>query len=199
MPIQNHLPSNEGQSQIQNRFEARLSGEGGQGIIMGGAILAEAAILQEGRFAVQSPTYGSRVRGGPTKVDVIISSEEIIYPRTTAVNFLLSLAQASFDKYGDGLADDAIIMVDQNLVPNTPPPNRHTLYTYPFVEVAKSEFGDVILSNIIALAAMVELTGVVSAEALWRAIETRVPAKYHTLNRQAMERGLEVAAGWKKA
>ncbi len=176
-----------------SKFEARLSGEGGQGVVMGGAILAEAAILHEGRYAVQSPMYGSRVRGGPTKVDVIVSDEEIIYPRATAINFFLSLAQVSFDKYGTDLARDVIILVDENLVPNTPAGGGR-IYRYPFVTVAKQELGNVVLSNIIALAVLVELTGVVSGRALWQAIEARVPQKYLDLNRQAMERGFEVAA-----
>jgi 2-oxoglutarate ferredoxin oxidoreductase subunit gamma len=174
------------------KFEARLSGQGGQGVVMGGAILAEAAILHEGRYAVQSPTYGSRVRGGPTKVDVIVSDEEIIYPRATAINFFLSLAQVSFDKYGTDLARDVIILVDENLVPNTPG-TGHNIYSFPFVAVAKQEMGNVVLSNIIALAVLVELTGVVSGQALWQAIQARVPQKYLDLNRQAMERGFEVA------
>jgi 2-oxoglutarate ferredoxin oxidoreductase subunit gamma len=174
------------------RFEARLSGEGGQGVIMGGRILAEAAILQEGRFAVQSPTYGSRVRGGPTKVDIIISDKEILYPRATAIDFFLSLAQDAFDRYRTDLASEAIVLVDKNLVPNVVD-ETHTTYRFPFVEVAKHEFGNVILSNVIALAVMVKLTGVISDEALWRAIESSVPQKYLDLNRQAMERGFQVA------
>ena len=159
---------------------------------MGGRILAEAAILQEGRFAVQSPTYGSRVRGGTTKVDVIISDEEILYPRATAINFFLSLAQNSFDRYNTDLADNAIVLVDTNLVPNVPANLRS--YRFPFVEAAKQEFGNVILSNIMALAVMVSLTGVVSSEAFWRTIEASVPKKYLDLNRQAVERGFRVAA-----
>lgn len=180
-------------SEIQNRFEARLSGEGGQGVVMGGAILAEAAILHEGRYAVQSPTYGSRVRGGPTKVDVIVSNDEIIYPRATAINFFLSLAQMAYNKFCSDLTDDAIILVDSNLVSNVTNTN-HRVHRFPFVEAAKSELGNVVLSNIIALAVMVELTGVVSGEALWQAIQARVPQKYLDLNQRAMERGFEIAA-----
>ncbi len=160
---------------------------------MGGAILAEAAILHQGRFAVQSPTYGSRMRGGPTKVDVIISDKEIIYPRATAIDFFLSLAQSSFDKYGADLTGDVIILVDKNLVPNVPDHHR-TVYRFPFVEVAKNELGNTVLSNIIALAVMVELTTVVSREALWQAIKARVPKKYIELNKQAMDRGFKIAA-----
>jgi len=179
-------------SEIQNRFEARLSGEGGQGVVMGGAILAEAAILHEGRYAVQSPTYGSRVRGGPTKVDVIVSNDEIIYPRATAINFFLSLAQMAYNKFCSDLTDDAIILVDSNLVSNVTN-NDHQVYRFPFVETAKRELGNVVLSNIIALTVTVELTAVVSREALWQAIQARVPQKYLDLNKQAMERGFEIA------
>ena len=164
---------------------------------MGGRILAEAAILQEGRFAVQSPTYGSRVRGGATKVDIIVSDEEIIYPRATSINFFLSLAQDAFNRYKSDLAGEAIILVDKNLVPNVPT-ESYTTYRFPFVETAKNEFGNVILSNIIALAVMVELTGVVSNDALWRTIEVSVPKKYLDLNRQAMERGFQIAAELKR-
>lgn len=184
-------------SNIKDRFEARLSGEGGQGVVMGGTILAEAAILQEGRYAIQSPTYGSRVRGGPTKVDIIISDKEIIYPRATSINFFLSLAQVTVNKYCTDLVDDAIILVDKNLVSDVPD-NGHIIYRLPFVEMAKSELGSVVLSNIIALAVMVELTGVVSHDALWHAIQAKVPQKYIDLNRQAMERGFEVGAELKK-
>jgi len=178
--------------EIQNRFEARLSGEGGQGVVMGGAILAEAAILHEGRYAVQSPTYGSRVRGGPTKVDVIVSNDEIIYPRATAINFFLSLAQMAYNKFCSDLTDDAIILVDSNLVSNVTNTD-HQVYRFPFVETAKRELGNVVLSNIIALTVTVELTGVVSREALWQAIQARVPQKYLDLNKLAMERGFEIA------
>ena len=75
--------------------------------------------------------------------------------------------------------------------------SHHTslkLYRFPFVEVAKRELANVILSNIIALATMVELTDVVSREALWAAIQARVPHKYLDLNKQAMEKGFEIAA-----
>lgn len=182
-----------------SKFEIRLSGEGGQGVIMGGAILAEAAILYEGRFAVQSPTYGSRVRGGPTKVDVIVADEEIIYPRATAIQAYLSLAQMSYDKYSTNLAADALILVDADLVPNVDEGNGRRLCRYPFVAEARNQMGNVVLSNIIALSTLVQMTGVVSHEALWQAIQGRVPAKYLDLNKQAMERGFAIAAEWETA
>ncbi len=180
------MPSINGQ-----RFEGRFSGEGGQGVVLGGSILAEAAILYDNKYAVQSPTYGSRVRGGPTRVDVIISNNQIIYPRATRIDFFLALAQMAYDKYRGDLADDAIILVDQNLVPRVNEDGRR-VYRLPIVETAK-ELGNVVLSNVIALGAMQELTGVVSVDGLWKSIESRVPKHYLDMNRRAMELGIEQA------
>lgn len=173
----------------KDRREFRLSGEGGQGVILGGAILAEAAILHEGRYAVQSPQYGSRVRGGPTKVDVIISDSPILFPRATKIDFFLSLAQMSYNKYAKDLADDAVLLVDANLVPNVKD-NGHVVHRLPIVEIAKVELGNEVLSNSVALGAVVALTGIVSPESAWKAIEARVPAKAKELNRKAFERGM---------
>jgi 2-oxoglutarate ferredoxin oxidoreductase subunit gamma len=175
-----------------SRYELRFSGEGGQGVILGGAILAEAAILHEGKYAVQSPQYGSRVRGGPTKVDVIISDAPILYPRATKINFFLALAQMSFNKYAQDLADDAMLLVDANLVPNASM-NNHTIHRLPIVEIAKIELGNEVLSNSVALGAVAALTGIVSSGALWQAIAARVPNRAQDLNRRAFERGLSAA------
>ncbi|MBI3762674.1 MAG: 2-oxoacid:acceptor oxidoreductase family protein [Chloroflexi bacterium] len=176
----------------EGRYELRFSGEGGQGIILGGSILAEAAILHQGKYAVQSPQYGSRVRGGPTKVDVIVSDSPILYPRATKIDFFLALAQMSYNQYATDLADDAVLLVDANLVPHVIE-NGHVIHRLPIVEIAKIELDNEVLSNSVALGAVVALTGIVSHEAAWNAIEARVPAKAREINRRAFERGLEAA------
>lgn len=182
------LPLREGEG-AGGRKEFRFSGEGGQGVILGGAILAEAAILHAGKYAVQSPQYGSRVRGGPTKVDIIISDEPILYPRATRIDFFLALAQMSYNKYATDLAEDAELLVDSNLVPNVRD-NGHRVHRLPVVEIAKIELGNEVLSNSVALGAVVALTDIVAPDAAWQAIEARVPKKARELNRKAFERGL---------
>jgi len=180
----------------RDRYEIRFSGEGGQGVILGGAILAEAAILHEGRFAVQSPQYGSRVRGGPTKVDVIISDLPILFPRATKIDFFLALAQMSYNKYANGLADDAVLLIDANLVPNVNENGRY-VHRLPIVEIAKVELGNEVLSSSVALGAVIALTGIVRPDAAWKAIEARVPAKVKELNRKAFERGCKAGESLK--
>ncbi len=190
-------PQNGVESEEHYRYEFRLSGEGGQGVISGGAILAEAVILHGGKYAVQSPFYGSRVRGGPTRVDVIVSNTPIVYPRATKIDFFLALAQISYEKYATNLADGATILIDTNLVPNVDEKahkGRHTVLRLPIVEIAKIELGMEVVSNTIALGVMVALTEILPPETLWKSIEARVPKKAIALNRKAFERGMKDGA-----
>ncbi|MEK7327810.1 MAG: 2-oxoacid:acceptor oxidoreductase family protein, partial [Chloroflexota bacterium] len=106
------------------------------------------------------------------------------------INFFLALAQMSYNKYATGLADDAVLLVDANLVPNVQD-NGHAVYRLPIVEIAKVELGNEVLSNSVALGAIVVLTGVVSPEAAWKAVEARVPGRAKEINRRAFERGMK--------
>ena len=81
------------------RYEIRLSGEGGQGIVLAGVILAEAAAIYDGKNATQTQVYGPESRGGASKAEVIISDEEIDYPKAIAVDLLLAMTQAAADKF----------------------------------------------------------------------------------------------------
>jgi 2-oxoglutarate ferredoxin oxidoreductase subunit gamma len=66
---------------ILDRTEIRLAGEGGQGMILAGIILAEAAAIYDGKNAVQTQSYGPEARGGASKAEVIIAQGEIDLPR----------------------------------------------------------------------------------------------------------------------
>ena len=74
------------------RQELRLSGSGGQGLILAGIILAEAA-LHDGKNVVQSQSYGPEARGGASKAEVIISDDVINYPKVNKSVMLVSLTQ----------------------------------------------------------------------------------------------------------
>ena len=66
--------------ELGQRYELRFSGSGGQGMILAGIIMAEAAAIYDGKQAVQSQSYGPESRGGASRSEVIISNEEIDYP-----------------------------------------------------------------------------------------------------------------------
>ena len=95
--------------------QIRLSGSGGQGLILAGVILAEAA-LNDGKIAVQSQSYGPEARGGASKAEVIISDNEILYPKVAEANLLLSLTQKSFDSYSKDISKDCCVIVDSSVV-----------------------------------------------------------------------------------
>lgn len=174
------------------RYEIRIAGIGGQGAMLAGVILAEAAVFYEGKYAIQSPTYTSQVRGGPTKADVVISDEEIIFPRTTKIDFFLSMAQITYDRYCVGLKDEAIILLDSNLVPNYRSDIKR-LFRLPIVEIAKQELGKVVVANIVALGAVVGITEIVSFNSMEQAVLKKVPQAFMELNKKALTIGYERA------
>ncbi len=175
------------------RTEIRLSGEGGQGIVLAGVILAEAAAIYDGKNATQTQVYGPESRGGASKAEVIISDEEIDYPKAIGVDVLLALTQAAADKYGTDLKSSGILIVDSSKVPS-PPAGANTVYRLPIIDTAK-ELGRVMVANIVSLGAIVALSGVVSREAIEQAILARVPKGTEALNRRALEAGFNLAKG----
>lgn len=181
----------------QKKFllEARLCAVGGQGIVLGSEILAHAAIFNQGMYAIQTPTYGSQVRGGATKVDIIIDNEEILATRASHITFFMAIAQSSFNKFWHDVADDAVVLLDSNLVTNIREDQRgnRRFFTLPVVEMAKKEFNNVMLSNMICLGVIQEVTQVVSKESLLKAVEAKVPAKHLGINIKAVEMGIELA------
>jgi 2-oxoglutarate ferredoxin oxidoreductase subunit gamma len=176
-------------------LEARFCAVGGQGIVLGTEIIANAAIFHEGLYALQSPTYGSQVRGGATKVDLIVDNQEILSPKATNVNFFMAIAQISFNKFWNHIADDAVVLLDSNLVTTMTDDMKanRTFFLLPVVEMAKKEFRQVILSNMICLGITQEMTKIVSMDNLVLAIKDRVPQKHLEKNLAALQMGIELA------
>jgi 2-oxoglutarate ferredoxin oxidoreductase subunit gamma len=156
------------------RYEVRLSGEGGQGIVLAGVILAEAAAIYDGKNATQTQVYGPESRGGASKAEVIISDEEIDYPKAMSVNLLLALTQAAADKYGRDVRPSGIVILDSAKVA-TPPEGSFAVHRLPIIETAKEAVGKIMVANIVSLGAIVGLSKVVSRTAIERAILARVP------------------------
>ena len=179
------------------RLEARFCGVGGQGVVLGSTILAEAAIFYEGKYATQSPTYGSQVRGGPTKVDIIVDTKEILYPKATNVNYFFALAQSSFNKYFHDISDDCVILLDENVVKNLPESittnTSYTLFKFPVLEIARQQFKNPLISNMISLGVTQEVTQVVSKDHLLASVEKNVPPKHLKANIEAVELGIQLA------
>ena len=177
---------------MSKRYEIRFSGAGGQGLILAGVIMAEAASIYEGIQAVQSQSYGPEARGGASKSEVIISDGPIDYPKATIVDALLALTQEACDKYSHDLKEGGILLIDSDLVTRQPAGNFKVV-AFPITNTAKNEVGREIVTNIVALGAMVALTGAVTRESAEKAVLARVPAAFLELNKKAFNLGFEKA------
>lgn len=175
---------------MNNQFELRLSGAGGQGLILAGIILAEAAILEE-KEAIQTQSYGPEARGGASKSEVIISDEPIDYPKVRIPNLTLALTQAAADKYLKTSTEENIIIVDEKVDLPEDIKNK-AIYKAPILKTAANDIGKSIVANIIALGMIVEVTGIVSKDKLEEAILSRVPKGTEDLNRLALTKGYEL-------
>lgn len=184
------IEKNKQKQKEAKKIEIRLSGSGGQGLILAGVILAEAAAIYDKKNAVQTQSYGPEARGGASKSEVIISSGEILYPKTTRLDFLLALNQVSCDKYARDLKEDGLLLVDKDAVEHLPIGNVVSL---PLVRTAREKVGKVMTTNILSLGALVGLTGVVSPDALKKAVLARVPKGTEELNIKALNYGFTMA------
>ncbi len=171
-------------------YEARFAAIGGQGIITAGAFLATAATL-EGKYATQSPTYTSQVRGGPTKVDVIISDEEILFPKGNKLDLFLAMAQKPYDRYYTELKPNSLVIVEENLVQKVHD-DGHRIIRVPIIELAEKKIGLAVTISVIATGLVVALTEIVTPDTMQRAILSRVPKGTEALNMKAFQLGMDV-------
>ena len=174
-----------------DRYDVRLSGSGGQGLILAGKILAEAAAIYDGRNAVQTQSYGPEARGGASKAEVVIKDGEIDYPKAVDLDLLLSLTQESCTKFSGDLKDDGILIVDSDIV-KEPPKGSYKLYSAPIAAIAAKKIGKVVVTNIVALGILSRIAGVVTEESMRKAILARVPKGTEEVNMRAFDEGLKV-------
>jgi len=180
-----------------DRFEIRLSGTGGQGLVLAGIILAEAAGIHEGKHVVQTVSYGPAARGGTSRADVVISDGEIDYPKAIGLDLLLAMSQMAYDESASDLKPSGILVVDSQLVTEV---NTLRVVKIPFTQIARERCGREQMANIVALGALSRIipavptgAGVVSSESLEAAVLARVPKETETLNRRAFQEGLKAA------
>jgi 2-oxoglutarate ferredoxin oxidoreductase subunit gamma len=175
---------------MAERIEIRLAGEGGQGMILAGIILAEAATIYEGRNAVQSQSYGPEARGGASKSEVIISSGEIDHPEVLEPDVVVALSQEAFKKFASTIKPNGLLIVDADKVNSGSAPMAIRL---PITKMAFETTGRTITANTVALGVLVGLTGVVSRQALEKAVLARAPQGTEEMNHKALSAGFAAA------
>jgi len=172
------------------RYEIRLGGSGGQGLILMGIILAEAIGIYEGKYVAQTQSYGPEARGGSSKSEVIVSDEEIDYPKAMKLDLLLAMNQRSCDEFFKDLKPDGILVVDSTFVNQPPSPKAIEI---PFTRIAREKLGKEVVANIVALGALTQIIPMVSIKSMEAAVLARVPKGTEKLNRDALKAGVTAA------
>jgi 2-oxoglutarate ferredoxin oxidoreductase subunit gamma len=181
---------------MDKRTEIRLAGEGGQGMILAGIILAEAAAIYDGKQAVQTQSYGPEARGGASRSEVVISDGEIDHPEVLSADVVVALSQEAYKKFAKTVRADGLLIVDQDQVET---PADFTGIKIPVARIAQETTGKTITANTVALGVLVGLTNLVSRTAIEKAITARTPKGTEEMNRKALQAGFAAAEQIKAA
>ncbi len=173
----------------------RFTGVGGQGVLLAGEIFAVAKI-KTGGYGLKTATYTSQVRGGPTVVDITLDDNEIFYPYANdgEIDFMLSVAQKSYDLFKNGVSEGGTIVVEPNLVtPTEEDRKKWRIVEIPIITIAKEEIGNVITQSVVALAIANKFMNAIDKETLREVMLSKVPAKVHAVNNKAYDLGYKYA------
>ncbi len=174
------------------RIEIRFAGFGGQGIIRSGIITAAAACIYSGKSAVQTQSYGPESRGGACKSEVVISEEEIDFPKVVEPDILIVMSQHAYNDYAEDVKADGIIIMDPDMIPNEKDLTSVRVFRIPATKIAE-ELGRKIVANIVMLGAFVAITKILDKDAVKESVKANIPKGTEELNLIAFEKGYEYA------
>jgi 2-oxoglutarate ferredoxin oxidoreductase subunit gamma len=173
----------------------RFTGGGGQGVLLAGEIFA-AAKIKSGGHGLKTATYTSQVRGGPTVVDITLDDEEIYYPYAIdgQIDFMLSVAQVSYNSFKSGVMEGGTIVIDPNLItPSEEDKKKWNIHEIPIISIAKEEVGNVITQSVVALAIANTMQNAIDKDQLIETMLSKVPPKVHDVNKVAYSLGEKYA------
>jgi 2-oxoglutarate ferredoxin oxidoreductase subunit gamma len=180
------------------RIEIRFAGFGGQGIIKSGIITAAAASIHAGKNAVQTQSYGPESRGGACKSEVVISEEEIDFPKVVEPDILVLMSQHAYIDYVDDIKAGGTVILDPDMIPREKDSKNVKVFHVPATKIAEG-LGRKIVANIVMLGAFVAITGVLDENAVREAVKENIPRGTEELNLAAFQKGYEYGKSLLKA
>ncbi len=171
-----------------DRYEIRLSGSGGQGIILASVVLAEAVAVHEVLQVSQTQSYGPEARGGRCKAEVVISDKEIDYPKVLQLDLLLAMNQEACDSYFYDFKPNGLLLVDSTFVEQVPTSRSISI---PFTRIARDDIGKVMTANMVALGTIAEICPFITTKNMEKAVVARSPVGTGDINRKAFKAGVK--------
>lgn len=180
------------------RTELRIAGFGGQGVILAGVVIGKAAAIFDNKYAVQTQSYGPESRGGASRCEVIISDEEISYPKITSPDILVAMSHEALLKYHDNLKKGGMLILDPDMVNEEEiedfiNENDIKVYRARTSYAAEYTLGLKIVTNIVMVGVITKLTGIISYEAAKKSVESSVPKGTEKKNLEAFEIGYNLS------
>jgi 2-oxoglutarate ferredoxin oxidoreductase subunit gamma len=176
---------------MSDTTQVRLSGFGGQGIVLAGMLLGQAGVL-DGRFVTGSNSYGAQARGSGCKAEVVFSNGPIDFPHLITADVLVAMSQGAYNQYaGDVRPDSGMILYDQGQVR----PQEDLLYNQiavPASEQSLKKLKTTQTVNIVFLGALLSITKIVSPPSMRKAIRLQVPERFEKLNQEALTIGIHL-------
>jgi 2-oxoglutarate ferredoxin oxidoreductase subunit gamma len=172
------------------KVEVRISGLGGQGVVLAGQILGRAAVY-DGKNVVQTQSYGAEARGSVAKSEVIISDDKIGFPMIRRCDILVAMNQEALDRDLKDLKEDGVLIVDSTYVKKIPE-TKAKIFKIPATEYAEKTFGDKIYANMIMLGTLTKMTSIVSEKAMKKAIQDAVAKNIVNINKEAYKKGKQL-------
>ena len=171
------------------RKEIVFTGFGGQGIILMGVIIARMMEHFPDLQVTQAQSYGPVSRGGACRTDVVISDQEIHFPKSARPDFMIFMSEESVKRYlQEGDPEKTLVIYDSTLVRSIPAPYKKT-FPVPATKVAEEELKSRIVANMFMLGAIIELVSPGSFAVLQQVVRKSVPPKSEALNVKALEAG----------
>ena len=172
-------------------IQVRLSGLGGQGVVLAGLLLGQAGVI-EGKYISGSNSYGAQARGSGCKSEIVFSNHPIDFPHLLTVDILVAMSQGAYNSHwGDAKAETGFILYDQGLV--TPKEElKLKQIGIPATEISVKELENKQVANIVFLGVLVEMTKIVSHKAIQKAMDQHVSERFRALNLKALQAGMNL-------
>jgi 2-oxoglutarate ferredoxin oxidoreductase subunit gamma len=175
-----------------SRFEVRIAGLGGQGIVTAGVMIGRSASVFGGKNVTLVQSYGPESRGGASKVDVIVSDEKIDYPKVRKPSLVAVMSQEAYRKNIADMNGNTIVVIDPDMVQEDTSNHIARIYRVPAARIAEG-LGKRIVANMVMVGAIIGLTNMVDTAAVEKAISKYTPRGTEQLNVSAFKSGHEFA------
>ncbi len=169
-----------------------IAGSGGQGIMLIGKILAQAA-LDCGRYVTWLPAYGAEVRGGTAYCMVVVSDAEIPSPFIEEADTLIAMNGISLEKFRPKLKRKGFAVLNSSLS-DSHPANGPLFQAHPFTDIAAG-LGDIRIANMVALGCYLARKRTVGIECVLDTLAKMAPKGKEGLvaiNQKALLKGREL-------